>query len=303
MPCSVPPYLNSGDVVGIVAPAGKIKFDVIQKASMVLQDWGLKVKLGKYLQSPHFSLSSSDSRRKQDFQHMLNDSEVKAILCARGGYGSTRIIDELDFTNFKKNPKWIIGFSDITVFHAHLNSSWLIESLHATMCAGLASGKSSPESLQSLKDTLLGKPLAYAFTTHVLSRKGKAKAELCGGNLAMICSLIGTPSALVTKNKILFIEEIGEQLYRIDRMMLQLRRAGLLSGLEGLVVGGITDIPDKKEDFGKSAEEIVLDAVADYEYPVCFGFPAGHRDDNRALIMGRKLELTVDKMTELRFNY
>lgn len=302
MSCSVPPYLNTGDTIAVVAPAGKINPEIIKSAALILQSWGLKVIDGKHSGQVYFSFAAADKERRQDFQQMLDDPNVKAILCARGGYGSARIIDDLDFSGFLKNPKWIIGFSDITVFHSHLNSNFRIETLHATMSAGLVSEKSSPDTLQSLKDALFGKTISYTIPFHPLSRKGKSLAELCGGNLAIICSLIGTPSALKTKGKILFIEEIGENLYRIDRMINQLKRAGMLSHLAGLIVGGLTDIPNKKEDYGKSAEDIILEAVADFDFPVCFGFPAGHQDDNRALIFGRTVELVVDNEQSIRFN-
>ena len=293
-----PLYLSQGDKIAIIAPAGKIEKNVVNGARRTLEQWGLEVVPGNHLFDNDFSFAATDDKRMKDFQDMLDDPSVKAVLCARGGYGSVRIIDNLDFSTFIKNPKWIIGFSDITVFHSHLQEVFGIESLHANMAKGLHKKNSASDSLYKV---LFGEELLYTIPLHSLSRKGKCFGELTGGNLAVVCSLIGTPSEVNTQGKILFIEEIGEHLYRIDRMIQQLKRAAKLKGLAGLIVGDMTDIPDNKEDFGKTAYEIIREAVEEYNYPVCFGFPAGHQEDNRALIFGRKTELLVDDFTTLNF--
>ncbi|MCF8267798.1 MAG: LD-carboxypeptidase [Ignavibacteriales bacterium] len=297
-----PPYLNIGDKISIVAPAGKIDQAVVLKSRKILEEWGLDVILGENMFKDHFSYSATDTERMKDFQRMLDNPSVKAIFCARGGYGTARIIDSLNFSGFQKNPKWIIGFSDITAMHSHILQNFSVETIHGTMATGLIDPADSHYSSSSLKKSLFGESLMYKWTSDPLSRKGSSQGILTGGNLALLCSLIGTSSDIETKGKLLFIEEIGEHLYRIDRMMVQLKRAGKLDGLAGLIIGGITDIPDKKEDFGKTAYEIVLDAVHEYDYPVAMGFPAGHQHDNRALIFGRKADLKVAKTTNLDLN-
>lgn len=296
-----PKKLKKGDKVAIIAPAGKIDEKIVLKAMEVMEEWGLNVVLGYHLFKPYYSYAANDAQRREDFQRMLNDPTIKAILCARGGYGTTRIIDQLDFTNFRKHPKWIIGFSDITVLHNHVQRHFGIETIHATMAAGLNKAINFSETANSMKKALFGKVLKYEWPTDSNSRKGSCTGVLTGGNLAILCSLLGTPSEVDAQGKILFIEEIGEHLYRIDRMMVQLKRAGKLNELAGLVVGGMTDIPDKKEDFGKTACEIIKEAVDEYDYPVGFGFPAGHQDDNRALILGRNVTLNINELSTLTF--
>ncbi len=297
-----PNYLQKGDTICIAAPAGRVDRIRVAAAVEVLESWGLKVKLGKHVLESYFNFASTDENRLQDFQRMLDDPSVKAILCARGGYGSNRIIDRLDFDGFVKNPKWIIGFSDITVIHNHIQQHFGIETMHGSMAAGLHHIALFPETAATLRKVLFGEKLNYVWPLDALSKKGQAEGVLTGGNLAILCTLIGTPSETDTNGKILFIEEIGENLYRIDRMITQLRRAGKLNNLAGLIVGGMTDIPDKKEEFGKNAFEIVLDAVKDFDYPVAFDFPAGHQDDNRALILGRSARLEVAELAQLDFS-
>ena len=296
-----PEYLKAGDKIAIVAPAGKIASEKVELAAKILESWGLIVEIADHIYDNYFQYASKDSERILDFQKALDNINIKAIFCARGGYGSIRIIDKLDFSTFKKSPKWIVGFSDITILHSQIHSNYKIETIHGIMAAGLNLVTSNTESVQSLKQALFGLKLNYEFDLSPLSRKGKANGILVGGNLAILCSLIGSDSDIPTKGKILFIEEIGEYLYRIDRMMWTLKRAGKLDKLAGLVVGGFTDIPDKASDFGKSAYEIVAEAVKDYKYPVCFGFPAGHMEDNRALILGREVNLDVGDKMKLQF--
>ncbi|MEZ5083315.1 MAG: LD-carboxypeptidase [Bacteroidales bacterium] len=298
---TTPRNLIKGDKIAILAPAGKINKKIVLQAKKTINGWGLKVALGKHIFNPYFSYSATDAERLEDFQRMLDDPTIKAILCARGGYGSARIIDQLDFKNFKKNPKWIIGFSDITVLHNHILKHYGIETIHGTMAAGLDDSVIFPETSDSLKKVLFGETIKYEWPTNQNSRKGKCTGILTGGNLAILCSLLETPSEVDLQRKILFIEEIGEHLYKIDRMMVQLKRAGKLENLAGLIVGGMTDIPDNKEDFGKTAFEIVKEAVDNYNYPLAFGFPAGHQDDNRALILGRNAALHINEFSILKF--
>jgi len=296
-----PPYLKTGDKIAIVAPSGKIANDKISPAIQTLENWGLKVITGEYLHGAYHQFSATDDERTADFQKMLDDESVRAILCARGGYGSNRIIDHLDFSNFVKSPKWIIGFSDITVFHSHIHSNFGIETIHGTMTAGLQNNEEDNPATDSLRAVLFGGKINYILNLHQLNRKGIAEGVLTGGNLAILCSLIGTPSDIQTDGKILFIEEVGEYLYRLDRMMWQLKRAGKLNNLAGLVVGGLTEMKDSETPFGKTAHKIIKECVEEYDYPVCLDFPAGHQDDNRAMIFGRNVHLEINEMGSLSF--
>jgi len=297
-----PEYLIKNDLVAIVAPAGKIDKGKVLAAKKQLENWGLEVVLAPHLFDKYYAFAAQDKDRLKDFQEVLNDPGVKAILCARGGYGTNRIIDRIDFTAFAESPKWIIGFSDITVLHSHIQRHFGIETIHGTMAAGLSGDSENQETADSLKRILFGEKITYEWSQHALLKTGKSEGIITGGNLAILCSLIGTASDVDTRGKILFIEEIGENLYRIDRMIMQLKRAGKLDSLAGLIVGGMTDIPDKKEDFGKNAEQIIVDSVKDFKYPVAFGFPAGHQEDNRALILGRKMRLEVIRKSNLLFD-
>ena len=296
-----PPYLKPGDKIAIVAPAGKIEKDKIDEATQTLESWGLKIVLGNNLLKKDYQYSATDEERANDFQNVLDDFSVKAILCARGGYGSNRIIDTLDFNSFTKSPKWIIGFSDITVFHSHIHSNFGIDTIHGTMTAGLKDVEENNPGIDSLRAALFGEKMDYHFEAQSLNQKGNAEGILCGGNLAILCSLIGTPSDIQTDGKILFIEEVGEYLYRVDRMMRQLKRAGKLRNLAGLVIGGLTEMKENDNPFGKTAHEIIKECVDEYDYPVCFDFPAGHQDDNKAMIFGRKIHLEVNEMVSLSF--
>jgi muramoyltetrapeptide carboxypeptidase len=292
---TTPQYLNKGDKFAVIAPAGKISKEKVETAINILLGWGFEVVLGANLFNDHYQYAATDKERLADLQQALDDHSVKAILFARGGYGVIRILDQLDFSNFRKNPKWLIGFSDITIFHSHIHKNLKIETIHATMAAGLT----DPVSAESLRKALFSEKLKYEFKTIPLSRTGIAKGILVGGNLAILCSLIGSASDIDTKGKILFIEDVGEYLYRLDRMMWHLKRTGKLRHLKGLIVGGMTDMEDNDTPFGKTAYEIVAEAVNEYDYPVCFGFPAGHMDDNRAMILGRMVSLNVDDFSTL----
>jgi muramoyltetrapeptide carboxypeptidase len=292
-----PKYLKRNDKVAIVAPAGKVAKTVVNFAKTKLESWGLKVVLGKNVFQKHYQYAGTDEERLTDLQKAMDNESVKAILCARGGYGLIRLIDQLDFTKFQANPKWIIGFSDITILHSYIHTNFGIETLHAPMAAGLKD-RASAETLQKV---FFGKNLGYELPVHPLSKKGKAVGKIIGGNLAIICSLIGSVSGLDTKGKVLFFEDIGEYLYRLDRMMWTLKRTGKLDQLAGLVVGDFNDMKDNDSPFGKTAYEIIADAVAEYNYPVCFGFPAGHRKENKTIIFGRQVSLSINQNTTLNF--
>ncbi|MEI7660598.1 MAG: LD-carboxypeptidase [Bacteroidota bacterium] len=295
-----PPYLVKGDKIGIVSPARSITFDEIHPAIRFFQKHDLEVVLGTHVFSKHNQFAGTDAQRCRDMQQMLDDESIRAVICSRGGYGTTRIIDGLDFTKFHQYPKWIVGYSDITVLHAHIHRKLGIETLHATMPVNIRSEKSD-ETLQTMMNALCGIPIAYSYPKPPLSREGSAEGLLVGGNLSILHNLEGTASELDTNGKILFLEDIEEYLYHIDRMMVNLNRAGKLAGLKGLIVGGMTKMNDNAVPFGKSAVEIIADAVKDYRFPVCTGFPAGHLDTNLALIMGRHVRLRVGKEVELEF--
>lgn len=293
-----PPNLKKGDKIGIVAPARKISKEEIQFAVDTFERWGLKAIFSKNLFESEDQFSGSDAQRAEDLQKMLDDDSVKAIISARGGYGTLRIIDKLDFKKFEAKPKWIIGYSDITVLHSHIHQNLGIETLHATMCINFSKDE---ESVEILKKYLFGEKNPYSIKPHPLNRKGSGEGALVGGNLSLLYALKGSRSGISTSGKILFLEDLDEYLYHIDRMMVSLKRAGKLSHLEGLVVGGLTDMKDNQVPFGKTAEEIILDAVKEYDYPVCFGFPAGHTTKNLALPFGRRAKLKVGATVSLTF--
>jgi len=291
-----PPYLLKGDAIGLVCPAGYMALEKVQTCITTLQEWGYNVKIGKTIGGGSSSyFSGTDEERLTDFQQMLDDDEVKAVLCARGGYGMSRIIDKINFKKFKLQPKWIIGYSDITVLHAHLYSNYYISSMHAPMAGAFNDEEFNNEYVLSVKNTMEGKKIKYSCAPHELNKKGEAIGELIGGNLALLAHLVGTDSDSKTRGRILFLEDTGEYLYNIDRMLLQLKRSGKLSKLAGLIIGGFTDIKDTERPFGKTAYEIINDAVKEYEYPVCFGFPVSHEKENYALKIGVGYKLKVGK--------
>lgn len=292
----IPPYLQKGDTIGILCPAGAMPVERVSECIRVLnEDWGFTTKVGKTVGNKFNYFSGTDEDRLADFQQMLDDEEVKAVLCARGGYGMGRIIDRIDFKKFKKQPKWIIGYSDITVLHSHLYSNYYISSLHSPMAGAFNDDGYKNEFVQSLKNALDGKKMKYQCPVHEFNRKGEAIGELVGGNLALLAHLVGTDSDIKTRGRILFIEDVGEYLYNIDRMMYQLKRSGKLSKLAGLIIGGFTDSKDTENPFGQTAYEIIRDIVKDYEYPVCFDFPVSHMDRNYALKIGVGYKLKVTK--------
>jgi muramoyltetrapeptide carboxypeptidase len=292
-----PPYLKKGDKIGIAASARKVSLNELEPAIAAFKSWGLEVVLGKNVFQSQDQFAGTDQERTQDLQTMLDDPSIKAIIGARGGYGTLRIIDQLDFDRFKKNPKWIVGFSDITVLHSHIHNL-NIETLHAKMLINFLKDERSSE---TLKRALLGELKHYEAPSHALNRKGIAQGELVGGNLSLLYALTGSVSDLDTGGKILFIEDLDEYLYHVDRMMMNLKRSGKLDSLAGLVVGGMSDMKDNKIPYGKNAEEIILDAVKEFDYPVCFHFPAGHVDTNLALYLGRNIGLEVGEQIRLQF--
>lgn len=292
----IPPYLQKGDTIGLVCPAGFMTLDKVQTCINTLQDWGYAVKLGKTIggNSQNY-FSGTDEERLIDFQQMLDDDEVKAVLCARGGYGTGRIIDLVDFKKFKKQPKWIIGYSDITILHSHLYTNYYISSLHAPMAGAFNEEGYKNEFVLSLKNVLEGKKAKYQCEAHAFNQKGEAVGELVGGNLALLAHLVGTDSDLKTKGKILFIEDVGEYVYNIDRMFYQLKRSGKFSKLAGLIIGGFSDMKDTERPFGKTVYEVIHELVKEYDFPVCFDFPVSHTDRNYALKIGVGYKLKVGK--------
>ncbi|MBS1628028.1 MAG: LD-carboxypeptidase [Bacteroidetes bacterium] len=290
----IPPYLKKGDCIGLVCPSGFMAYEKTTTCVEVLQKWGYKVKMGKTVggkQKNYFS--GTDEERLHDLQMMLDDDNINAILCARGGYGMSRIIDAINFHKFKKKPKWIIGFSDITVLHAHIHNTLKIATLHAPMAAAFNDGEFKNEYVQSLNKALKGVSLKYTCNIHSFNKLGKATGELVGGNLSLIAHLIGSSSSFNTKNKILFIEDVGEYVYNVDRMFIQLKRAGMLQNLAGLVIGGFTEMKDTTASFGKNVYDVLQEHISEYKYPVCFNFPVSHDKENYALKVGVVYELHV----------
>jgi muramoyltetrapeptide carboxypeptidase len=300
-PVVIPKYLITGDVIGITCPAGFITEKEIQPAVQQMQNWGFAIKVGNTVGKRDYTFGGTDEERAKDLQQMLDDDSIKAIMCARGGYGSVRIIDQLDFTHFIKHPKWIIGFSDITVIHSHLNRNFNIASIHSKMCNSFPDDMSKAEqgqidSILSIKQTLTGEKMSYNVPVNQNNRNGIAKGQLVGGNLKTIESLSASKSDIETDAKILFVEDTGEYLYSIDRMFWNLKRTGKLAHLKGLIVGGFKAKPDDPgEDFGKTVYDIVLEKISEYHYPVCFDFPVGHQKTNYALKCGILHKLSVDK--------
>ncbi len=283
-------YIRANDTVGIISTARKLDAEVLVPFVKVLEDWGLRVKFGKTISLEDHQFAGSDQDRADDLQAFLDDPEIKAIWCARGGYGTARIIDQLDFSQFSKNPKWLIGYSDITALHSHMHNLGF-KTLHATMPIDI--DRCSQVGLASVRDIIFGEGVSYSIDASEGNRKGNASGMLVGGNLSVLYSLLGSSSSIKTKGKILFLEDLDEYLYHVDRMMLNLKRNGYFDELSGLVVGSMTDMHDNTIPFGKTAKEIILDHTSNYNFPICFDFPAGHLDDNRALIFGEQVELDV----------
>ena len=288
------PYLHSGSKIGIVAPARKVTPDEMQYAIDWLKEHEFEPVYDERLFAEHHIFAGDDNFRAAVFQEYLDDEEIDAIWFARGGYGSIRIIDKLDFTKFLHHPKWLMGFSDTTVFHGKLNRLG-IPSLHSPMPFYFAN--KTAEAKQSLFDAMTGRPLQYEIPSNPLNRLGEMEGEIVGGNLSVLMGMNGSDIFPETDGKILFIEEVDEYIYHIDRMMRALKRAGKLAHLKGLIVGGLTQIKDNTHPFGQTAEEVIADAVSEYDYPVCFGFPAGHFDDNRVIVFGQKAKIEITSLS------
>lgn len=288
----LPPLLKTGDKVRILAPARKISEDELKPSIFLFESNGLRVNLGKNIFKQYHQFAGTDQERISDFQEALNNPDIKAIFCARGGYGTLRIIDKLDFSLFKKHPKWICGYSDVSVLHSHLHCLGFA-SLHATMPININNEIFDSETIKTMIQALFTGNISYTIPPHPFNKTGKADGFICGGNLSLLYALNGSASDIDTKNKILFIEELDEYLYHIDRMMLCLKRSHKLSYLSALIIGGMTQMNDNTIAFGKTAEEIILEHVQSFNYPVCFGFPAGHIIDNRAIIFGKKSFINI----------
>lgn len=300
-----PPYLKVGDTVAIVAPSGilKNKNEAINQTRELLKSWGLHTVVGEnvYNQANHFA--GTDSERCEDFQKALDDPTISAILCARGGYGTVRILDKLDYTKFRNHPKWLIGYSDITALHNQFHNEGF-ESLHAMMCTSLQEDlEPIKETISTFKKALFGNPISYTLEGSEYNKSGKSSGILVGGNLTLLHTMLGSETSIDISNKILFIEEIGEYKYHIDRMLQSLKRAGYFDNCKGVIVGDFSNIRKNTTPWGKSIEQLILDALAEYNFPIAFNMPAGHEDDNRALILGRTVELTVKKeQSTVKFN-
>lgn len=305
----IPPYLKPGDTIGIFCPAGFISIQEIQPSVLQMQGWGYKIMIGDTVGKKDFSFGGTDEERAADFQNMLDDPEVKAIMCARGGYGFVRIIDRVNFKKFLVKPKWIIGFSDVTVLHTHLHNLYGTPTIHSKMCNSFPENWATAEPIQaetilSIRAALGGQKMRYPFIPHNLNRTGIAEGVLIGGNLRTIENMAGTKSDFQADGKILFLEDTGEYLYSIDRMFYSLKRTGKLDNLKALVIGGFKlKQEDPGDEFGRTLHQIVLDITRQYKYPVCFDFPVGHQRNNFALKCGirHRLEVSTDKclLTEI----
>ena len=290
-----PPYLKAGDTVAIVAPSGILnnREAEVERSKTLLKSWGLNVVVGKHVFSKANHFAGTDDERCEDLQKVLDDPTIKAIWAARGGYGTVRIIDKLDFTKFKEHPKWIIGYSDITVLHNAMNNLGY-ESMHAMMCTSMTDEKDLEETIATFKKALFGESLLYTLAGSSYNREGKVTAPVVGGNLTILQTMLGSKSSIDTKGKILFIEEIGEYKYHIDRLLQSLKRAGYFDQCVGVIVGDMTKIKKNTTPWGTSIEQLILDELSNYSFPIAFNMHAGHEPDNRAMILGRTVQLTVD---------
>ncbi len=290
-----PNCLKVGDKVGIISTARKISEEEVQPAINKLQEWGLEVIKGENLHSEHHQFAGSIAQRANDLQKMLNNKEIKAIFCARGGYGTVQIIDDINWNAFRRNPKWIVGYSDITVLHSHLQKQLGIESIHATMPINFPNDGIDNNAVLSLKSALFQGKNTYKFASHQFNKPGVIEGKIGGGNLSILYSLLGSESDISTNTDILFIEDLDEYIYHIDRMMMNMKRNGKFTHLKALIIGGMSDMNDNDIPFGKTAEQIIYDITKEYNFPVCFNFPAGHIADNRAIIMGRDAIIEIGK--------
>ncbi|WP_316819429.1 LD-carboxypeptidase [Pedobacter gandavensis] len=287
-----PPYLKKGDKVGISSPAKKLTTD-LSKAISILEHWGLKVVLGNHVYAAHHQFAGTDEQRREDLQNFLDDSEIKAIFASRGGYGTIRILDDLDFQNFQQQPKWVVGFSDITILLSHILTQTNTQSVHGQMPKTFENG--TEESLESLRKALFGEALTYVYDSEFENRPGSATGTLIGGNLTLLIAAEGSGSAFDYTDKILFIEDVGEHEYAIDRMMRTLKRSGKLAKLKGLIVAAFNGYEIEELPFGQSPEQIIKEIVKDYDFPVCYNFPSGHIDGNMAMTIGNSVNMEVER--------
>ncbi|WP_306293774.1 S66 peptidase family protein [Winogradskyella forsetii] len=292
-----PPYLKAGDTVAIVAPSGILKNneDEVQKGITLLKSWGLHAVVGEHVfnQADHFA--GTDDERCEDLQNAMDDPKISAIWCARGGYGTVRILDKLDYTKFKKHPKWVIGYSDITALHNQLHIEGF-QSLHAMMCVSLTKDLNDiKQTVETFKSDIFGNVENYNLKGSEFNRVGESSGALVGGNLTLLHTMLGSKTSIDTSGKILFIEEIGEYKYHIDRMLQSMKRAGYFDNLNGLIVGNMSRMRKNTTLWGTSVEQLILDALSEYDFPIAFNMPAGHEKDNRALVLGRKVDLKVTK--------
>jgi len=294
----IPPFLKPGDRIRIISPAGKVQKDKVLPGIELLMEEGYEVIVGKHVFNKQFQYAGTDQQRGNDLQEAINDPLAKAIVCARGGYGTVRIIEKMDFSALLKNPKWLAGFSDITILHSVLNKLG-IASIHGSMPGFFLENKKTTRSFLSLMELISTGRSQVELSGHALNRKGNCTGELVGGNLSLLYSLQGTPWQLDTSGKILIIEDVAEYYYHLDRMMQNLKLAGQLQNLSGLVVGGFTEMKDNESPFGKTASEIILEAVHQYQFPVCFDFPLGHIPKNLAVMLGGRYKLEVADQVKL----
>lgn len=290
---TIPPYLQPGDTIGITCPSGYLPAEKTIIAQKTLETWGFKVVTGNTVGNGHHYFSGTDEQRLADLQAMLDNKEIRAILMGRGGYGLSRIIDKIDFSNFLAHPKWICGFSDITLLHSHIQASFGMATLHSPMCGAFREDNITGPEIGSVLQALTGETIAYPLLPQEHNRPGSGSGTLVGGNLAILAHVSGSVSQMDTRGKLLFLEDVGEYLYGADRMLLNLKRAGMLRDLKGLVCGGFTEMKDTERPFGQDIYAIIKEAVQEYGYPVCFDFPAGHQEVNYALPLGLAYELQV----------
>lgn len=295
-----PQYLKAGDEVGIVSPSFAVDRQQIENAAKVLEQWDLKVRFGKYVFEKDGPYAGNDLQRLEDVQTMVDDKNVKAILFSRGGYGALRIIDKVDFMNLIDYPKWFVGFSDITVFHLWINELYGMQTIHGEMPLNYANTNKLPICMESLHDTLFGTAKKIEWSGKTV-RRDVVSAEIVGGNLSLIYSMIGSLADIDTDGKILFIEDVGEQYYHVDRMLTSLKLAGKLCNLKALLVGGFTKMSDTSTPWNKSIEDIVIEKTSEYDYPLFFGFPAGHMEDNRSFYMGRNVTISPGDTSILEY--
>ncbi len=289
----MPPFLKPGDTIGITCPAGPVKGASLQECRQAVKNWGLNIKIGNTVDKQWQRFGGTDDERAEDFQKMLDDDRINAILFARGGYGVMRMMDKINWERFARQPKWLIGFSDITAFHCHVQAVYGIPTIHADMGGGFS--ETEDEAARTLRNMLIGKRQEYKTAGYYLNRPGKATGKLVGGNLSLLVAMQGSKSAIKTDGKILFIEDVSEYKYTVDRMMTNLKRSGMLDNLAGIIFGGFTATKAQEDPYPMSMEEIIFEKVKEYNYPVCFHFPAGHQKENLALKLGTYYNLQVNK--------